>query len=274
MTNQHETAASFKALHEASTPFIIPNPWDAGSAKYLAARGFKALATTSAGLVFSRARTEGALSRDEVLENAQLIVETSGLPVNADLEDCYARDLDGVADTIRLAAQAGLVGGSIEDARQGVADPLYGFEEALDRVRAAVEGARSLPFPFMLTARCENYLFGKPDLADTIKRLQAFQDAGADVLYAPGLTRLDDVRSLVSSVDRPVNVVVGLPGTQFSLADLANAGVQRISIGSALFRAAFTAVVAAADEMLDHGTFSFAGNATSFGSLNELFAAQ
>lgn len=273
MTAQHETAASFKALHEASTPFIIPNPWDAGTAKYLAAKGFKALATTSAGLVFSQGQSEGALTREMTLENARLIVETSGLPVNADLEDCYADDLDGVAHTIRLAGAAGLVGGSIEDARQASPTPLYQFDEALDRVRAAVDGARSLSFPFMLTARCENYLFGKPDLADTIKRLQAYQEAGADVLYAPGLTQLDDIRSVVSSVDRPVNVVVGLPNTQFSVAELADAGVRRISIGSALFRAAFGTVVAAAEEMKNDGTFNFARDAASFKELNTLFSA-
>lgn len=273
MSDQHTLAKKFRALHQPGKPFIIPNPWDAGSARYLAARGFPALATTSAGFVFSRAMSEGSLTRDLVLTHASELVEASNLPVSADLEDCYAAAAEGVADTIRQAAATGLVGGSIEDARQGTSDPMYGFEEALDRVRAAVEGARSLPFPFTLTARCENYLFDRQDLADTIKRLQAYQDAGADVLYAPGLTRIEDVKSVVTSVDRPVNVVVGLPGTQFSVEELARAGVARISIGSALFRTAFTAVIQATDEMLATGTFTFAKTATGFGELNELFSS-
>lgn len=268
---QIERADHFHALHQAVAPFIIPNPWDVGSARMLEEKGFKALATTSAGYVFSTGRQEGSLTRAEVLEHCAELTGAVNIPVSADLEDGYADNLPGVCETYRLAGQAGLVGGSIEDARIALEKPLYEFSQAVERVQAAVEGARSLPFKFTLTARAENFLYGVPDIADTIRRLQAYQDAGADVLYAPGLTRLEDIAAVVTSVDLPVNVVVGLKDTQFTVEDLARVGVKRISIGSALFRRAFGIAMDAADEMLDQGTFSFAAGAKPFADINRIF---
>ena len=272
LPSQHEKADVFVKLHERAEPFIVPNPWDVGSARMLVAQGFSALATTSAGFVFSQGRTEGTLSREDVLDHVRELTKAVPVPISADLEDGYGKDPEGVAQTIRLAAKAGLVGGSVEDAKISAESPLYDFEEAVDRVRAAVGAARSLPFKFTLTARCENFLYGRPDLDDTIKRLQAYQEAGADVLYAPGLTTRDQVAAVVSAVDQPVNVVVGLPGTQFPMAELAQLGVRRISVGSALFRRAFTAAVAAAREMKTNGTFTFAADAMSFGEINGMLA--
>lgn len=272
MVSQRDKAEAFAALHRRAAPFIIPNPWDIGSARMLAAKGFQALATTSAGFVFSVGRQEGTLGRDEVMAHARAIVDACPLPVSADLEDGYAPDADGVGRTILAAAEAGLVGGSIEDAKIATDDPVYDVGEAVDRVRAAVEAARSLPFTFTLTARAENYLYGRPDLDDTIARLQAYQEAGADVLYAPGLTTRAQIAAVTTSVDRPVNVVVGLPGTQFPVADLADLGVKRISVGSALFRTAFSVAVAAADEMASSGTFTFAADAMTFDQVNAMFA--
>ncbi len=273
MTSQQQKAQTFAALHARDTPFIIPNPWDVGSARMLVAQGFEALATTSAGFVFSQGRAEGTLSREDVLAHVRALTDACPVPVSADLEDGYGDGPDGVAQTIRLAAEAGLVGGSVEDAKIAFEAPVYEFEEAVDRVRAAVDAARSLPFKFTLTARCENFLYGRPDVDDTIKRLQAYQDAGADVLYAPGLTKREHIEVMVRAVDRPVNVVVGLPNTQFSVAELGAIGVRRISVGSALFRKAFGVAVAAAREMKTAGTFTFAADAMSFGEINGMFAA-
>lgn len=271
MADQPEKADAFIRLHRNPEPFIIPNPWDVGSARMLVAAGFQALATTSAGFVFSLGRPEGTLDRDEVMAHARTIVDCCPAPVSADLEDCYAPDATGVGETIRLAAGVGLVGGSIEDARIA-AQPIYEFAEAVDRVRAAVEAAQALPFKFMLTARAENFLYGRPDIKDTIRRLQAYQEAGADVLYAPGLKTRDDIAAVTSSVDLPVNVVVGLPGTQFTVAELGTLGVRRISVGSALFRKAFGTAVAAAREMASAGTFAFASDAMAFADINAMFA--
>src|SRR2546428_8879287 len=210
MRTQAEKAAAFRALHERPGAFIIPNPWDAGTARLLASLGFEALATTSLGFANSLGRPDGtnAVSRSEVLENCRTIAGATDLPVNADLENCYAHEPRAAADMIRLAANAGVVGGSIEDATGDPAKPIYDFPLAVERVHAAVEVARSLPVPFVLTARAENLLHGRLDLDDTIKRLQAFEKAGADVLYAPGLRDLATIRALVASVKRPVNVVV------------------------------------------------------------------
>lgn len=271
MSEQSRRADAFHALHHEAKPFIVPNPWDVGSARMLEAKGFQALATTSAGFVFASGKREGALAREEVLAHCADLVRAVSIPVSADLEDGYGDNLQSVAETYRLAGAAGLAGASIEDARIAAATPLYEAAAAVDRVRAAVEGVRSLPYRFTLTARAENYLYGNPDLGDTISRLQAYQEAGADVLYAPGLTRLDDITTLVRSVDLPVNVVVGLPGTQFSVDELAEAGVKRISIGSALFRKAFGTAMEAADEMLESGTFNFASTAMPFARINDLF---
>ena len=274
MTDQQERAATFARLHQGPEPFIIPNPWDQGSARMLIGMGFPALATTSAGFVFSLGRQEGTLTRDEVMAHSRDIVACGPVPVSADLEDGYTADAAGVGETIRRAAEAGLVGGSIEDAKIATAEPIYELAEAVDRLRAAVEAAAALPFKFTVTGRAENFLYGRPDIGDTIRRLQAYQEAGADVLYAPGLKSREHIAAVISAVDRPVNVVVGLPGTQFSVAELAELGVRRISIGSALFRKAFGTAVAAAREMAESGTFDFASDAMGFAEINDMFAKQ
>jgi 2-methylisocitrate lyase-like PEP mutase family enzyme len=241
--NQQDKAARFRALHERPGAFVIPNPWDAGSARILEALAFEALATTSAGIAFSLGRRdgEGAVSRAEALAATRLIVEATDLPVSADLENGYGDAPEAAAETIRLAAGLGLVGGSIEDATGDPSRPIYEMGQATERVAAAVEAARALPFSFMLTARSENFLHGRPDLEDTIRRLQAFETAGADVLYAPGLRDLEMIRSVCAAVTRPVNVVMGLSGRSFSVDELAAAGVSRISVGGSLSRAALHA---------------------------------
>lgn len=271
MTTQAEKAQGFRALHERNSAFIIPNPWDAGTARILAHLGFEALATTSMGYAFSLGRRDNTLNRAESLAYASAIVSATHLPVSADLENGFGDDPKVVAETIRLAADAGLVGASIEDATGCPDDPIYEMEHAVERVRAAVEAARALPFPFTLTARAENYLHGRPDLRDTIKRLQAFQDASADVLYAPGLASKVDIATVVRSVDRPVNVVMGLRGAQLRVAELSAIGVKRISVGSALYRTALGAFLGAAHEMRDRGTFTFAQNAVSPPEVNSIF---
>jgi 2-methylisocitrate lyase-like PEP mutase family enzyme len=230
----------------------------------LARVGFAALATTSAGHAFSLGRRDGTVDRNEVMLHIASITSATDLPVSADLEHGFGDDQATVAETIRLAAAAGVVGGSIEDSTGRADSPLFPLAHAVDRVRAAVEAARSLPFPFTLTARAENYLVGRPDLGDTIKRLQAYQDAGADVLYAPGLPTANDIATVVKSVDRPVNVVAGLAGSRLTVAELAQLGVRRISLGSTLSRVALGAFLRAAEEMRDHGTFSFADEAVSY----------
>ena len=217
---QAEKGRAFRALHEREGAFIIPNPWDAGSARLLAHLGFEALATTSMGYAFSIGKLDTTLSRDEALANASAIASATALPVSADLENGYGDAPEIVAETIRLAGEAGVVGGSIEDASGRAEDPIYGLEHAIERVRAGVSAARALPFPFTLTARAENYLHGRPDLRDTIRRLQAYQEAGADVLYAPALETKEDIAAVVSSVDRPVNGLMGLRGVQLNLAEL------------------------------------------------------
>ncbi len=263
MPTQAEKAQAFRALHERDSAFIIPNPWDVGTARVLAHLGFEALATTSMGYAFSVGRPDNTLDRQETLAYASAIAYATGLPVSADLENGFGDAPDVVAETIRLAAAAGVVGGSIEDATGRSDHPIYDLELATERVRAAVEAARSLSFPFTLTARAENYLHGRPDLADTIKRLQAYQEAGADVLYAPALASKDDIAAVVRSVDRPVNVLMGLRGVQLSLAELSAMGVRRVSVGSSLARAAMGAFLQAAREMREHGTFTFGSEAAS-----------
>ncbi|MBO1075094.1 isocitrate lyase/PEP mutase family protein [Roseomonas marmotae] len=261
--DQNERAARFRALHARPGAFVIPNPWDAGSARILAALGFEALATTSAGLAFSLGRRdgEGALTREEILANAAAIVAATPLPVSADLENGFGDAPEDCAATIRAAAATGLVGGSIEDASGDPARPIYDFAHAVERVAAAAEAARGLPF--VLTARAENFLHGRPELDDTIRRLQAFSAAGAEVLYAPGLTRLEDIRTLCAALDKPVNVVMGLAGKPFTVAELAEAGVKRISLGGSLARAALGALARAGREILRDGHFGFAGQALS-----------
>ena len=268
--SQAEKGAFFRSLHERPGCFVMPNPWDAGTARLLAGLGFEARATTSAGLAFSLGRrdAEGALSRDDVLDNARAIVAATDLPVSADLEGGFGDGPEAVARAIALAAQAGLVGGSIEDATGRKDDPIHGFGLSVERVRAAVAAVRKLPFPFTLTARAENFSYGRPDLADTIRRLQAYQDAGADVLYAPGLRTADEIRAVVRSVDRPVNVVVGLQGASFTVEEFTALSVKRISLGSSLSRAALGAFLRAAQEIKDRGAFSFVDEAVPFGKIN------
>jgi 2-methylisocitrate lyase-like PEP mutase family enzyme len=271
MKDQAQKAAAFRALHERDGAFIIPNPWDAGTARLLAHLGFEALATTSAGYAFSVGRRDGSVGRDEMMEHVRAIVSATDLPVSADLENGFGDDPEAVAEAFRRAPGTGLVGASVEDYSGRPEDPIYQHELAVDRVRAAVEAVRSLPFPFTITGRAENYLRGRLDLADTIRRLQAYQEAGADVLYAPGLKNKEDIIEVVRSVDRPVNVVMGLQGVQLSLAELSEIGVKRISVGSALARTALGAFLRAAREMREHGTFTFAADAVSMRDISAMF---
>lgn len=264
-------AAAFRALHARPGAFVIPNPWDAGGARVLAALGFEALATTSAGFAFTLGLRDGAAGREATLANARAIVDATDLPVSADLENGFGHSPEAAAEMIRLAAGAGLVGGSIEDASGDPARPIYDHGHAVERIAAAVEAARALPFPFVLTARAENFLHGRPDLDDTICRLQAFERAGADVLYAPGLPGLDAVRAVCAAVSRPVNVLAGGSGAP-PVAALAEAGVKRISLGSALNRAALGALVRAAREIKEQGTFGFAANVLPYAEANGFMA--
>lgn len=267
-------AEAFKALHERDGAFVIPNPWDAGSARLLASLGFEALATTSAGLAFSlgRADAEAALSLDETLDNAKSIVDATPLPVAADLENGFGDLPQDCAQAILRAAEAGLVGGSIEDATGRSDAPIYDLALAVERVRAAVQSARSLPFPFTLCARAENLLHGRMDLDDTILRLQAFAEAGADVLYAPGLRSVDEIRAVVQAVaPKPVNVLMGLAGVPLSVNQLQDLGVKRISVGSSMARAALGALQRAALEIREQGTFDYGEQALPFAQLNDLF---
>jgi len=269
-------AEAFKALHQHSGIFVAPNPWDAGSARVLESLGFKALATTSAGLAYTLGKPDGhaSITRDETLQNARSIVDAVGLPVSADLENGYGADPETCAETIKLAADIGLAGGSIEDATGNPTDPIYPFELAVERVKAAVKAAREQPYPFTLTARAENLIYGRPDLSDTIKRLVAFADAGADVLFAPGLKTREEIEAVVKAVaPRPVNVVMGLANTNFSLAMLEQLGVKRVSIGSSLARAAYGSFFRAAQEILDTGTFGYAAEAKPYADLNRLFSS-
>jgi 2-methylisocitrate lyase-like PEP mutase family enzyme len=274
MLTQAEKAVLFRALHERKKPFVIGNPWDAGSARILTSLKYEALSTTSAGLAFSLGRRDGtaSVSRADALANAKSIVEATELPVAADLENGYGHRPEDAAETIRQAADAGLVGGSIEDATGNEADPIYDFNHAVERVGAAAEAVRALPFPFMFVARAENYLHGRPDLEDTIRRLQAFEKAGAEVLYAPGLTTAEEIRTVCSSVTKPVNVLMGLKGAnRLTVAELGELGVRRISLGSGFSRAALTAFLHAAREVIDDGTFTFADEAMYISELTAMF---
>jgi len=271
MRTQTDKGIIFRELHERDIAFIIPNPWDIGTARLLAHLGFEALATTSAGYAFSIGQRDNTVGRDKMIAHVREVAAAADLPVSADLENGFGEDPETVAETIRLGAAAGLVGGSIEDSTTRRDDPIYDLPRAAERVRAAAEVARSLPFPFMLTARAENYLFGRTDLKDTIRRLQAYQDAGANVLYAPGLASKDDIAAVVSSVDRPVNVLMGLEGVRLSLAELSEIGVKRVSVGSVLARVALGAFLRAAQEMRDQGTFAFGDDTVSFRDISRMF---
>jgi 2-methylisocitrate lyase-like PEP mutase family enzyme len=264
-----------RALHQRPGIFVVPNPWDAGSTRLLAHLGFEALATTSAGLAFSLAKADGlaAVTREETLANVQTIVQATDLPVTADLENGFGDEPEVCAETIRLAAAAGLAGGSIEDATGDPANAIYPFELAVERVKAAVAAARSLSFPFTLTARAENFLHGRPDLNDTIRRLEAFAAAGADVLYAPGLTTREEIAAVVRAVaPKPVNVVMGFSGSVFSLDELADLGVKRVSLGASLARAAYSAFMRAAQEIHDKGSFTFAKDVVPYAVFNDIFS--
>jgi 2-methylisocitrate lyase-like PEP mutase family enzyme len=267
---QAEKAQAFRALHGRPGAFVIPNPWDVGSARILHALGFEALATTSAGYAFSQGLHdgEGLVGREEVLAHCKQLVAATPLPVSADLENGFGHSPDVVAETVRRAAAAGLAGCSVEDATGDESRAIYGFGHAVERVAAAVEAARSLPFPFTLTARAENFLHRRPDLDDTLKRLQAFAEAGADVLYAPGLPGLDAVKAVVAAVaPKPVNVLAGGKGSPLTVANLSALGVKRISVGGALYRAAMGEFLRAARETREKGTFTWGTAAASHAEL-------
>jgi 2-methylisocitrate lyase-like PEP mutase family enzyme len=274
MNAQAARAERLQSLHARPGVFVIPNPWDAGSAKILAMLGFEALATTSAGFAFSAGKPDGqgVVDRPDTLAHVRIIVDATSLPVSADLENGFGDAPETCAETIRLAAEAGLVGGSIEDATGRPNETIYPFQLAVERVAAAVKAAHALPFPFVLTARAENLISGRPDLKDTIRRLEAFAAAGADVVYAPGLTTRDDIAAVVKAVaPKPVNVVMGLSGARLSLDELAALGVKRVSLGSSLARAAYGAFLRAAHEIRESGTFGFAEQAAPYTALNEMF---
>jgi 2-methylisocitrate lyase-like PEP mutase family enzyme len=274
MTTLTQKADAFRKLHDGPGAFVIANAWDAGSARLLENLGFKAIATTSAGLAFSLAKPDGtnAVSRWEAIENSRAIVDATSLPVSADLEGGYGSQPEDCAQTIREAAATGLMGGSIEDSTGDDGTPIYDIGLAVERVKAAAEAARASAHPFLLTARSENFLHGRADIKDTIRRLQAYQDAGADVLFAPGLVSADDIRAVTSSLDRPVNVVMGLKGVLFSVNDLSAMGVRRISVGGSLARAAYGAMLRGAKEILTEGGFTYSQQAIPHGEINEIFA--
>jgi 2-methylisocitrate lyase-like PEP mutase family enzyme len=271
MRSQTEKAEAFVALHARPGAFVIPNPWDAGTAKLLAAMGFEALATTSLGL----ANTLGAadVSLDAIIENCRTIAQATDLPVSADLENCGADEPKAAARAIGLAAEAGAVGGSIEDSTGDPQAPIYDFTLAVERVQAAVEAARALPFPFTLTARAENLLHGRGDLDDTIRRLQAFEAAGADVLYSPGVRDLDTIRNVVAALGKPFNLVMGFADPTLTVDQLSAAGVKRISVGGAMSRFALAAFLQSAREMKDKGSFSFVTKMAPIKELRDAFAA-
>lgn len=266
--DQAEKGRIFKALHDRPKLFVIPNPWDGASAKLLASLGFEALTTTSAGLAFVLGKPDGGVTRDESLWNARLIVDNVELPVAADLENGFGHRPEDAAEAIRKAAEIGLVGGSIEDASGDPAKPIYDFGLAVERVAAAAEAAHALGFPFTFVARAENYLHGRPDLDGTLKRLQAFEKAGADVLFPPGLPDIGAIRTVVAEVGKPVNIVRGGPGPK--LAELDAVGVRRVSLGGSLSRVALTALKWAGEELLGPGTFGFADGLLSTSALNDL----
>jgi len=273
MPSPADKAATFRALHDRPGAFIIPNPWDAGTARLLAALGFEALASTSLGLANMLGRPDSRVSRSEVIENCRAIVDATDLPVNVDLENGFAHAPEEAAEAIRLAAEAGAAGGSIEDATADPTDPIYDFELSVARVRAAVVVARAQPVPFLLTARAENLIRGRTDMADTIRRLQAYAEAGADVLYAPGLRTLAEVRQVVGAVNRPVNVVTGWLDPAITAAQLAKAGARRISVGGALSRLALATFVNAGRAMKEQGSFAWMPQMLGFAEMQRLLEA-
>jgi 2-methylisocitrate lyase-like PEP mutase family enzyme len=269
-TTQNEKAARFVALHEGPGVFVIPNPWDVPSARLLAGLGFQALATSSAASAGTVGRRDGRLTRDQALAHARSIVDSVDLPVSADLESGFGEQPEVVAETIRQAGGAGLVGCTIEDSTGNPDNPLYGFDLAVERIAAAAGAARSLPFRFMLTARAHNFLYPNPSLEDTIRRLQAFEEAGADVLFAPGLPDVATLRTVCRSIRKPFNFMVGIKGKSFPVAELAEAGVKRISLATSLYRAAMTGLLDAAREVQNSGQFGFVDRAVTTAELNQL----
>jgi 2-methylisocitrate lyase-like PEP mutase family enzyme len=267
---QKQKGEAFRKLH-ASGCFLIPNPWDAGSARMLENMGFSSMATTSGGFAFGAGRADGTMTRDETLVHMKTVSDATDIPVSADYTNAFAETLDGVAESFRLAAASGVVGASIED-WAFCSDGPYEIPRAAERVRAAAEVVRKLDFPFTLTARAENFIIGRRDLKDTIARLQAYQEAGADVLYAPGLLTEEEIVSVVKSVDRPVNVIAGIANMSFTMADFARMGVRRVSIGSGVARAAYTAFLADAREMREHGSFTYTKGALSMKQITEAIA--
>jgi 2-methylisocitrate lyase-like PEP mutase family enzyme len=267
---QYEKAIRFRALHDGPGIFILPNPWDIGSAKILAGLGFKALATSSAAAALAIGCKDGELTRDQALAHAHAIVNATGLPVSADLEQGFGDSPDAVAETVRLAAEAGLAGCTIEDATRDDTHPIYDFELAVERIAAASQATRALPIPFILTARAHHLLFHPGSLDETIRRLQAFEKAGADVLFAPGLPDLDAVRAVCSTVSKPVNFMVGIPGKSFSVSELAACGVRRISLATSLYRAAMSGFLNAVDEIRTQGQFTFLDHASNTADLIKL----
>ena len=268
-----EKARNFAALHERPGAFVIPNPWDAGSARLLTGLGFEALATSSGACAGVLGRRDGRVSRAEAIAHAKAIVDATDLPVAADLENGFGHAPEDAAATIRDAGAIGLVGGSIEDCSGDAAKPIYDADHALRRVEAAVAAARSLPVKFLLTARAENFIRGNPDLADTIKRLKAYEKAGADVLFAPGLPDLAAIKEVCASLERPFNFMVGIKGRSFTVADLAAAGVKRISLATSLYRAAITGLAEAAREVKNTGTFGYLDRSIPTPDLNALLKA-
>lgn len=269
-SSQTERAIRFHALHEAPEAFIIPNPWDVGSARILAGLGFQALATSSAAAAYAIGRRDHGLSRDEALAHSRMIVGATDLPVSADLGTGFGDAPEVVAETVQLAAEAGLVGCTIEDSAGDPDHPLYDESLAVARIAAAAEAARRLPFPFMLTARAHNFLYAEPKLNDTIRRLQAFSDAGADVLFAPGLPDIASVRTVCAAVSKPFNFMAGIKGKSFSVGELVAAGVKRISLAGSLYRAAMTELIEAAREVRDKGSFTYLDRSVTTPELHEL----
>ncbi|HEY6458336.1 MAG TPA: isocitrate lyase/phosphoenolpyruvate mutase family protein [Steroidobacteraceae bacterium] len=272
MTTQSEKAEAFRKLHERDSCFVIPNPWDQGSARLLEHLGFKALATTSAGFAFSIAKPDLGITKASLMTHLTGVCQSTSLPVSADLQNGFGNDPEDVAVTILQAAKTGIVGGSIEDSSGDTGNPIYPLELAAERIRHAASAARSLGFKFTLTGRAENYVNGRADLKDTICRLQAFQEAGADVLFAPGICKAEDIRQIIAAIDRPLNVLIGMPGMHLTVAQLQELGVTRISLGGSLARAAYGALLRAAAEILSTGTFDYTAQAASRKQLEGIFA--
>jgi 2-methylisocitrate lyase-like PEP mutase family enzyme len=272
MTSQVEKAEAFRQLHRQGSCFVIPNPWDQGSARLLEHLGFKALASSSAGFAFSIAKSDLSISKSSLMTHLAGVCQVTSLPVSADLQNGFGNDPEDMAVTILQAARTGVVGGSIEDASGDSGSPLYPLELAAERIRHAAVAARSLDFKFTLTARAENHLYGHPDIRDTIRRLQAYQEAGADVLFAPGIKSKDDIRLILGAIDRPLNVLAGLPGMQLTVAELQELGVTRISLGGSLARAAYGALLRAVSEIQTRGTFDYAAQAASRQELETVFS--